>query len=777
MWRALLLAFLLFAAADDPTQLLSKAQQALASGHYSEAVEKGKKAAELFRQTGDRTQQGRALTTAGLAEMYLGDYPAALATLNQALELARQTGDVEREITRLSDVGIIYYYLGRYGDALLQYQEGLRRVQAFPNEKWSASRRQLVVANIAIVYQTLGQYDRSLDLYSDLLKTPQALPPVEQAQVLTNIGVLRRRLGDPQKALQTYREAQAIYQRAAYRDGEIAVLNNIGIVQAMDLADFPSALATFNAGLQMAEASNDRPLMVHAHLYRGEMFYRAGDLQNSAADFHAAADEAAALTEPEEEWKAVFGLARIADKRGDHALADQLLNRAINLIESLRADTGGSSLASEFLADKRDVYDLLIEHTTEPQQLFRLMEHSRARVLQSRVRDFRELPAIVRSVPEGTAVLEYWVGRSSVLALWIAHGETGVRRSALTTEELEQWTAFSQSLSQPQDASWRTPAAAIADKLIQGLSVLQDPRIHHLVIVPDGILSQIPFDVFPLNDSTLMVERFAISYLPAASLLESSSRTAVRWPWQRTLEVFADPSSGTGGSAGEASPRAWPPLPEARHEAQAIAAIVGGARRVHIGPEARKIFLHTDAIPPLLHFASHAFADSRKPDLSFILLAPASASQRFDYLFLREVSALPLREVEMVTVSACQTDAGKLVRGEGVESFSWAFLSAGAHSIVSSLWSVSDRATAALMIRFYQQLRARNSKTEALQQAKLELLRNPATQHPAYWAGFVLNGEAESEIPYVLSWGWFAAAVALLLAVGLLVYRIRVKRA
>lgn len=94
--------------------------------------------------------------------------------------------------------------------------------------------------------------------------------------------MLRRRLGDPLKALDAYHAAQALYRRAAHRDGEISVLNNIGIVQAMDLRDFPAAIATFSNALRLASESRDRPLMIHARLYRGEALYRSGRLDDSA---------------------------------------------------------------------------------------------------------------------------------------------------------------------------------------------------------------------------------------------------------------------------------------------------------------------------------------------------------------------------------------------------------------------------------------------------------------------------------------------------------------
>ena len=106
--------------------------------------------------------------------------------------------------------------------------------------------------------------------------------------MLAHIGALRRRLGEPGKALETYHDVQALYRQADYRDGEISVLNDIGILQAMDLRDFRSAAATFTTALRLAEQSGDKPLITHALLYRAEAYFRGGLLDKSDEDFNAA---------------------------------------------------------------------------------------------------------------------------------------------------------------------------------------------------------------------------------------------------------------------------------------------------------------------------------------------------------------------------------------------------------------------------------------------------------------------------------------------------------
>lgn len=71
-----------------------------------------------------------------------------------------------------------------------------------------------------------------------------------------------------------------------------------------------------------------------------------------------------------------------------------------------------------------------------------------------------------------------------------------------------------------------------------------------------------------------------------------------------------------------------------------------------------------------------------------------------------------------------------------------AFAAAGAETLVMSLWQVEDNATKRLMVEFYRRLAKGEGRAEALRQASLTLLRDPAHRHPFYWASFIVSGEA-----------------------------------
>ena len=107
---------------------------------------------------------------------------------------------------------------------------------------------------------------------------------------------------------------------------------------------------------------------------------------------------------------------------------------------------------------------------------------------------------------------------------------------------------------------------------------------------------------------------------------------------------------------------------------------------------------------------------------------------------LKEKAAALGLEVDndLVVLSACQTGLGKITSGDDVIGLNRAFFYAGTHTIVSSLWRVSDISTAILIKQFYRRY-ASYDKADSLRLATLHVKnRYP---HPGYWAAFTLVGD------------------------------------
>ncbi len=144
-----------------------------------------------------------------------------------------------------------------------------------------------------------------------------------------------------------------------------------------------------------------------------------------------------------------------------------------------------------------------------------------------------------------------------------------------------------------------------------------------------------------------------------------------------------------------------------------------------------------------VHFATHGFANSDKPELLAIVLSLVDEKGNWQngYLRLNDIFNLNL-PAELVVLSACQTGLGKEIKGEGLVGLTRGFMYTGSPRVAVSLWSVSDQATAELRVIFYQKiLKEGKPAAAALREAQLEMWGETRWKWPYYWAAFVLQGE------------------------------------
>jgi len=137
-----------------------------------------------------------------------------------------------------------------------------------------------------------------------------------------------------------------------------------------------------------------------------------------------------------------------------------------------------------------------------------------------------------------------------------------------------------------------------------------------------------------------------------------------------------------------------------------------------------------------IHFVSHAVSSSTAPLDSAIILSRAASGADSFKLYARDVMRHPIG-ARLVTISACFGSGTRSYAGEGLVGLSWAFLRAGAQSVIGSLWEVSDDSTPRLMDTLYQGLEDGQTPAASLRQAKLALLHsNSKFQSPFFWAPF-----------------------------------------
>jgi CHAT domain-containing protein len=780
---------------DEPSPQLGHVLNGLSNvasslGKNNDAVEFAQRADKVYLKLGDAEGRAYALNSRGIAEGELGLYPTAQASFREALAFSRSIRDFKTEVRTLNNLGNAYYFPGNYLEALRAYEEALQIVERHATESWSDYWRQITKINQATLYQRLGRYQNALQIYKQVRTSPKSLSASDQAHLFMNLGVLYRRLGDPWKALDSYQAALSLYSKQHDDDGEISVLKNIGIVYALDQGDLGKAQRFFERSLARAQVTHSQLEAAQAHLYLGEVFLHKSDLKSGRHEFQLALAQAQQLGTMEEQWKAHYGIGRIEEFSGQPAEAEAEYRKAISIIETTRSQLQLSALRAEFLADKRDAYDALIALLlagNDVKGVFWILERSRARTFQDRLitgggRDNApaapELDEVQRYLEPSTILMEFWVWGDRLAMIWCTRQSYGVERMQFSAGQQETVLGFLRQLPDNLQADWRQQTSLLR-RLIPAASSLPS-NLRHAFIVPDGWLGAVPFDLVPasLNPDILLIERFDISYLPTAALLRrpSDTQTGLHFPWMKEFNAFGNPSvpqQDKGQQTFENS-GSLATLPYSTEEIRSISKMARGQSDVHLGTaDVKSTFMANKShSAPILHVSTHAFADADIPENSRILFSPDGTDSAPAYLFLRELYDLDLRDVNLATLSACNTERGKMIRGEGVQAFSRALLVAGSRSALTTLWRVADQPTSEFMKQFYYYaLVKREPKAEALRSAKLKFLHSKTElENPAHWAAFVINGDGTGTLPYFVSWSGVMSVVAtttLVLGLGL----------
>jgi CHAT domain-containing protein len=198
------------------------------------------------------------------------------------------------------------------------------------------------------------------------------------------------------------------------------------------------------------------------------------------------------------------------------------------------------------------------------------------------------------------------------------------------------------------------------------------------------------------------------------------------------------------------------PLHDTADEVRSVGRALGGdADSMLLGAAASEAGLRARALDQyrVLYFATHGLLPGElhcQAEPGLVLSPPAATATSMandGLLEAGEIAALRLN-ADLVVLSACNTAAagGGRFGGSALEGLADAFFNAGARAVLASHWEIPSAATTKLMTDVFQRYgRDKNGGLAgALRQAQLDLIRDPVTAHPFYWAAFTLIGAGES---------------------------------
>ena len=300
--------------------------------------------------------------------------------------------------------------------------------------------------------------------------------------------------------------------------------------------------------------------------------------------------------------------------------------------------------------------------------------------------------------------MSYSIGPDELLVLKHEGGVSTARRVSGVERLLDQVRFFATRTAVAQATFEETALARTLYDVLLGPE-LATAGGSRLLIVPDGVLFDLPFAALIDASGRFLAERHVISVAPSLGTL--STIASVSGATGQSRSMLAVAATTFEGTLPNGNP--LPDLPSAAREARAIAALSRGADvRTNVTEQSFKATALDDY--PVLHLATHIVADAARPDRSAIILG--SGGEDDGLLQAREIYGLSL-PLRLAVISGCSSGRGQVVAGEGVLGLSHALFSAGARALVLSLWEVGDRATARLMQDFYTALRDRADRRGA----------------------------------------------------------------
>ena len=412
-------------------KLTKDANQALGKPG-SLSIEEGQKLAsrfeealQLWQSLDDTWMVGESYLSLGIVSQKIGELTKALSFYDRALPLFPATPEgVGSKATTLNNIANVYLSLGETRRAL----EVL--VKSLELKKEGGRSRAITLDNLGGVYTHLGEYQLALDHHLQALTSFRALGRRrDEATALNNLAWLWEGIGDPEKSVEYMLQALPLLPDAD-KDGKALYLSSLGYFYFL-LGENELALQYANQALDLSRTINNRRTEASSltllckvypavgefdkafdacnrvllmHRDGGDPFRKAttltafsrvleqtGQIQKAVESREASLVIYRALGDPTGELTTLEALGRLALDGGDLVSARRHLERAVEIVESMRIKVGSHQLRSIYMAGRQQVYesylDLLMQmHRKEPgkgydETALRFSERARARSL------------------------------------------------------------------------------------------------------------------------------------------------------------------------------------------------------------------------------------------------------------------------------------------------------------------------------------------------------------------------------------------------------------
>ncbi|MGO9117180.1 MAG: tetratricopeptide repeat protein, partial [Desulfomonilaceae bacterium] len=521
-------------------------------GQFPKELEYCEKALAISQKLGDVKNEAVALNNIGLVYYTWGQYPKALEYYEKTLAIAKKIGDVKGEGSSLNNIASVYFHWGQHPKALEYYEKDLAIAKKIGDVKGVGSS----LNNIASVYFHWGQYPKALEYYEKCLAIEKRIGvPFDRTEY--SIGDLYLTMGDIQKAEPILKKANRYMS-----------LGRLALVKS----DFIEARRLFEGQLNISLQDRNAEGIFAAHTSLG-LAYEGLNQYDQAAEHY---KQAIQLTEQIRDsltpaqrtdfydariWNIpritpYKGLARVLQKAGkpEQSLKESEGTKARSFAESLsrRSENIPLDVQKDIIDRDADINNRLAALSQGLQKAYEkgskdAIESFEKQVTEIRGERDRHINKLRTEYPlfaatkypqpmgiEHTAlkdnewVLGYDVSDSGLL-VYLTRGKQLVKSlfKPIPEKQLEDLvqkcrrameTGAEESIMEKVKSFDFASGKKLADLLLS--DILPDlPKDAPLIVIPDGPLGVVPFEMLVLNDGGKVQTDKTIPYVIGAEFL------------------------------------------------------------------------------------------------------------------------------------------------------------------------------------------------------------------------------------------------------------------
>lgn len=791
-------------------RLLKIAKTEYEQGNDEAAIDFYGEAVSKLESAGGKRSVGYALHN--IANIYYsqGDYARALNYYRHCLAAEKEEGTPQGVAGALQGIGLIHALDGNHALSLEAYREILSVVEPLPDKANIAAAWQ----KVGNAHFNLNQLDQSLEAFLKALVLREQEGDVQEtANALIDLGVTYTSKADYTAALDAYQKAKALFEATndalGFKSADSALgfatvlLNESMISYARK--DYAKTIEQADKAAALAKQFGDPDLFWQARHRAGKAQYRSAKLDLARKAFVDAIATIETLRPRQKRgYEPRFYESKLAPYQAmvDVAISEGKGNEAFDYAERAksRALTGVLRSAKVWITktmtprERERERKLLIDIAAYNTKIQREMERQSPNKVRLndmtdklskaqkdydvfRGRLFARRPQLKTLRGEGkpydaaraaamladadTALLDFVETDEAVylFAFTTAGGRSRPRRPVSPLKiyilgvdrvGLHALVArFQESISGRSDDG-QTQARELYDLLLKPAQGQITGR-KHLVIAPDAVLWNLPFQALRSEDGRYLIENCAVSYAPSLTALGAISTLRARPKPRRTappsLLAFVNPALSP---AMETRIKSILPSekidqkPDAQNEVDELGKIYGERQAsVLVGPGASEDRMKAEAGKyDLLHLNVRGVMNETAPLFSFAALSSDAETKEDGALEVREIFDLDLKS-DLAVISAGELAWPKAGAMRSMTGLTWAWFVAGCPATVVSRWPCYESFD--LTLEFHRRIKAswrKESKAKAWQSAVQQSLSREERRHPYFWAGFSMLGDA-----------------------------------